>query len=92
MPMWMQVPEDAAEKARELFDQYFESSKDSLLTRLNDLVAQVKEEPVLLAILIGVGVITAIIFFWGIVKQVFKAAIIAGALSAGAWWWYFNIR
>jgi transposase len=60
--------------------------------KANQIVDQVKANPVLLAMLIGVGVITAVIFLWGITKQVFKAAIVAGVLSVGAWYWYFNIR
>ena len=59
---------------------------------LGETAEKIKAEPLLLAILIGVGVLTAIIFFWGITKQLFKAAIIAGALSVGSWIWYFNYR
>jgi hypothetical protein len=57
-----------------------------------EIVDTVKANPVLLAVLIGVGVLTAIIFFWGIMKQGIKAAIFGGLLSVGAWYWYFNIR
>jgi hypothetical protein len=56
------------------------------------IVEDVKANPTLAAILIGVGVLTALLFVWGIVKQFFKAAIFAGLASAGAWYWYFNIR
>lgn len=59
---------------------------------VDGIVEQAKAEPMLLAILIGIGVLAGIIFFWGIAKQFFKAAIIAGILSFGAWYWYFNIR
>jgi len=65
---------------------------DDLPEKANQIVDQVKANPVLLAMLIGVGLITAVIFLWGITKQVFKAAIVAGVLSVGAWYWYFNIR
>jgi hypothetical protein len=56
------------------------------------IVDQVKANPTLLAILVGVGVLTAIVFFWGLVKQTFKAAIFGGTLSVLAWVWYFNVR
>jgi hypothetical protein len=59
--------------------------------RAAQIVDTVKVNPVLWQS-IGVGVITACIFLWGIVKQAFKAAIFAGLLSVGAWYWYFNIR
>ena len=57
-----------------------------------EIVDTVKANPVLLAMLIGVGVITAFVFLWGIMKQGIKAAIFGGVLSVGAWYWYFNIR
>ena len=57
-----------------------------------EIVDTVKANPALLAVLIGVGVLTAILFFWGIMKQGIKAALFGGVLSAAAWFWYFNIR
>jgi hypothetical protein len=56
------------------------------------IVEQVKANPVLLGLLILIGLLTAFLFFWGIFKQTIKLAIFAGALSVGAWYWYFNIR
>ena len=70
----------------------FAQITDDLPELAGQIVDQVKANPVLLAMLIGVGVITAVVFLWGIVKQAFKAAIFAGLLSVGAWYWYFNIR
>lgn len=58
----------------------------------NEIIETVKANPVLLAALIGVGVLTAFVFVWGIMKQAIKAAIFGGVLSVGAWFWYFNIR
>jgi hypothetical protein len=61
---------------------------------LNERIEQgrrtISDNPVLAAVLIGVGVITALVFFFGIFKQAFKAAIFGAVLSAAAWIWYFN--
>lgn len=57
-----------------------------------EIVDTVKANPVLLAVLIGVGVLTAFLFVWGIMKSAIKAVIFGGLLSVGAWIWYFNIR
>lgn len=58
----------------------------------NEIIDTVKANPALLAVLIGVGVLTAFVFAWGIMKQAIKAIIFGGVLSVGAWIWYFNIR
>lgn len=60
--------------------------------RAEEIVEQVKANPVLASILIGVGILTAGVFVWGMLKQVIKAAVFGGILSAAAWFWYFNIR
>ena len=60
--------------------------------RAEEIVETVKANPKLLAVLIGVGVLTAALFVWGIMKQAIKAVIFGGLLSAAAWFWYFNIR
>ena len=60
--------------------------------RAGEIVDQVKANPTLLAILIGVGVLTAVVFMWGIMKQAIKAVIFGGLLSVAAWIWYFNVR
>lgn len=57
-----------------------------------EIVDRVKADPVLAAFLIGVGLLTAAIFVWGIMKQAIKAAIFAGLASVGVWYWYFNVR
>lgn len=69
-------------------EEFLEQGKETV----NQIVEAAKADPVLLAVLIGVGIITLAIFFWGIAKQLFKAAIVAGLLSAGVWYWYFNIH
>jgi hypothetical protein len=60
--------------------------------RAEEIVDTVKANPVLASVLIGVGVLTLAVFVWGMMKQVVKAAIFGGVLSAVAWFWYFNIR
>jgi hypothetical protein len=75
---------DIVEQGRELIEQGQET--------VTQIVEAAKADPALLAVLIGVGVITAGVFVWGIAKQVFKAALVAGLLSAAVWFWYFNIR
>lgn len=79
-----QIGDEVREKAEEISQQVGD--------HLGQVVDQAKADPALLGILIAVGGITAVVFLWGLVKQVFKAALVAGLLSAGAWYWYFNIR
>ena len=76
-----QVPEEIVDRVPE-----------DVRERVDEIAETVEANPVLAAILIGIGVLTALIFFWGVIKQVFKAAIVGAVLSAGAWYWYFNIR
>lgn len=80
----LQVTDTLVERGEELLEQ----GRDTV----ENLVETARAEPALLAILIGIGVLTAFIFVWGLVKHVVKAAVIGGLLSAGAWYWYFNIR
>jgi hypothetical protein len=51
-----------------------------------------KADPVLAGVLIAAGVATLGLFVWGVFKQVLKTALLAGAASAGIWFWYFNLR
>jgi len=60
--------------------------------RAGEIADQVKENPTLAAILLGIGVLAVVVFVWGIAKQAFKAAFLAAVLGAGAWFWYFNVR
>jgi hypothetical protein len=73
-------------------DEIVDRVPEDVRDRVGEIAETVEADPVLAAILIGVGVVTALIFFWGVVKQAFKAAIVGAILSAGAWYWYFNIR
>ncbi len=65
---------------------------DDIVEQGREALETVKANPTLMAILIGVGVLTAVIFVWGLFKHAVKAAVIGGLLSVGAWYWYFNIR
>jgi hypothetical protein len=65
---------------------------EDIQERASQIIDTVKADPTLLAILVIVGILTAAIFVWGMVRQVFKAALFAGLASAGIWYWYFNIR
>lgn len=57
-----------------------------------EVVDQVKANPTLAALLLGIGLLTLALFFWGLMKQMFKAALFGGLLSVAAWYWYFNVR
>jgi hypothetical protein len=78
--------------AQTIPDELVERIPDDLRNRADEIVAEVQANPALLGILVVVGVVSAIIFFWGVVKQFFKAALFAGFASAAAWYWFFNLR
>ena len=65
---------------------------DDLREKGAEIVADVQANPALLAILVVIGVVSALIFVFGVAKQLFKAALFAGIASVGAWYWFFNIR
>lgn len=73
-------------------DEIVERVPEDVRDRVGEIADTVEANPVLAAALIGVGVLTALIFVWGVVRQAFKAAFFGAVLSAGAWYWYFNIR
>ena len=65
---------------------------DDIRERSTEIVDTVKANPTLLTILVVVGILTALLFVWGVVRQIFKAALFGGLASAAVWYWYFNIR
>ena len=65
---------------------------EDISSRAGEIAEQVRANPELLRILIGIGLTTASMFFIGIAKQALKAAFVGGAMSFIAWFWYFNIR
>jgi hypothetical protein len=60
--------------------------------RVGDVIDAAKADPVLAGMLIAAGLATLGLFFWGVIRQVFKAALFAGLASAGIWYWYLNVR
>jgi len=78
------IPDDTQERIGDLIDRGVEEG--------GRLLEAAEADPVLLGILIAIGVITALVFVWGIVKHAFKAALFGGMLSVATWVWYFNIR
>lgn len=65
---------------------------EDLRDRADEIVTTVKDNPQLAAILAAIGVLTAALFVWGLVKHVVKASVFGGLLSVGAWIWYFNVQ
>ena len=65
---------------------------DDIRERGTEIVDTVKANPTLLTVLVVVGILTALLFVWGVVKQIFKAALFGGLASAAVWYWYFNVR
>ncbi|MEX2322536.1 MAG: hypothetical protein WEA29_02040 [Acidimicrobiia bacterium] len=62
------------------------------LSRAGEITDQVRANPELQRLLIGVGVVTAAIFVFGILRHAVRAAVIGGILCVVVWLWYFNIR
>jgi hypothetical protein len=54
-----------------------------------DIAQRFRDDPAFMWTLVAVGVITAVLFIWLLVKQAFKAAIVGALLCAGAWYWFF---
>ena len=73
-------------------DNIVDQLPEGVADRIPDgLLESASANPVLSAILIGVGVLAVVIFLFGIVKSAFKAAFFAGVIGAAAWYWYFNV-
>ncbi len=92
------IPPDVVEQIRNgVIDQIPDDVLDRLPAGVVDripegLLASASADPLLTTILIVVGVLAVALFFWGIVKSAFKAALFAAVVGGGAWFWYFNIR
>ncbi len=92
------LPQDIVDRIRDgTLDQIPDTVVDRLPPGLVDsipdgLLESAAANPALSAILIAVGVIAVLLFFWGIVKSAFKAALFAAVVGGGAWAWYFYIQ
>ncbi|HUG74820.1 MAG TPA: hypothetical protein VMM81_04000 [Acidimicrobiia bacterium] len=62
------------------------------VSRAGEITDQVRANPELQRLLIGVGIVTAAIFVLGILKHAVRAAVIGGILCVAVWLWYFNLR
>ena len=91
-----QLPDDIVDQ---LQDGIIERIPDDVIDRLpesvtdripSDLLDAASANPTLTAILIGVGVLAALVFVWGVVKSAWKAAFFAAVVGGAAWFWYFN--
>lgn len=77
---------------RYLLLQIAQTIPQDIQDRADEIVEQVKANPTLLKVLIGVGIFTALVLVLGIIKHAFRTAFLGAVLSVAAWVWYFNIR
>ncbi len=72
-------------------DEIINRLPDSVVDRIPDQFLDVaSNNPLFTAILVIVGVLAIIGFFYGVAKSAFKAALFFGLIAAGAWFWVFN--
>lgn len=76
-------------------DQIPDSLKDQIpdvvLERIPDeFLDLASSSPLLTAILVIVGIVAVIGFFWGVAKSAFKAAFFFAVVAAGAWFLFFS--
>jgi hypothetical protein len=76
-----------------------ESLPDDIIDQLPDTVVDripsefldvASTNPALTALLVIVGLLAIVGFFYGVAKSAFKAALFFGVVAAGAWFWFFN--
>ena len=83
-----QIRNEGLEK---LPDSVVDQLPDSVVDRIPDEFLDVAStNPVLVAILVLVGILSVIGFFYGVAKSAFKAALFFGVVAAAAWFWFFN--
>ena len=71
----------------EIIDRLPESVVDRIPSEFLDVASN---NPLFTAILVIVGLLAIVGFFWGVAKSAFKAALFFGLVAAGAWYWFFN--
>ena len=92
------LPDDVIGDLRDgVIDKIPEDLVDQLPTSVTDripdgLLESASADPLLAAILIGVGALAVLVFLFGVFKSAFKAAFLAAVVGGGAWIWYFSIQ
>jgi hypothetical protein len=81
-------------------DEGLETLPDNIVDQLPDsVVDKIPSEfldaattnPALTALLVIVGILAVVGFFYGVAKSAFKAAMFFGLVAAGAWFLFFNV-
>ena len=72
-------------------DTVVDQLPEGVVDRIPDQFLEVASaNPALVGILVVVGVLSVIGFFYGVAKSAFKAALFFGLMAAGSWFWFFN--
>ena len=83
-----QIRNEGLEK---LPDDIVERLPDSVVDRIpSEFLDVASSNPALTALLVVVGILSVIGFFYGVAKSAFKAALFFGLIAAGSWYWFFN--
>lgn len=83
-----QIRNEGLEKLPDsVVDQLPEGVVDRIPSEFLDVAST---NPALVAILVIVGILSVIGFFYGVAKSAFKAALFFGLVAAGSWYWFFN--
>jgi hypothetical protein len=86
------VIEQIREKGLEtLPDSIVDQLPDTVVDRIPaEFLSAAGNNPALTAVLLIVGILALVGFFYGVAKSAFKAAVFFGIVAAGAWFWFFN--
>jgi hypothetical protein len=71
----------------EIIDQLPDSLVDKIPSQFLDAAGS---NPALTALLVVVGILAVVGFFYGVAKSAFKAAMFFAVIAAGAWFLFFN--
>jgi hypothetical protein len=72
-------------------DEIIDRLPDTVVDRIPDQFLDVaSNNPLFTAILVIVGLLAIVGFFYGVAKSAFKAAFFFGVIAAGSWYWFFN--
>jgi len=80
-------------------DEGLDTLPDSIVDQLPDSVVDkipsefldaASSDPALTALLVVVGILALVGFFYGVAKSAFKAALFFGLVAAAAWFLFFN--